>query len=702
MADFTTEVRERFKATSKDRATVRRLVAAGRRVDAEPSIDRSRAFVRRRMRRVAPRGPEAFTGDMMEALGTNFLSEGAQIRRAVGYVEVNAPRRSVTGSGFLIGPGLFLTNCHVIEDAAAARGTQIVFDKEIDELGRPRATTTFLLDPDRLLLLSPPEELDYAVVALGQRSNGMAMPEELGFCALSDSPDRHALGINVNIIQHPRGWSKMAALRKNLLVARTDTTLHYETDTDQGSSGAPVFNDDWDVIALHHWGEPFLATEDEDGHPIGGNLNEGVRISAIYRDLEARLAKLDAEGGKLLAQALDKGRPQPSAAGARRLTPPRPAVHREEAHSLIGAKPMSTPSEPGAIRITLPLEITIRIGDSMAPVMLAPTAVAVAPPVPTRTLTRAAEALRRDNDYANREGYDADFITGHSLPLPKLNARLKKQLAPLRDGEPNAKDGELKYVHFSIKMNKIRQMAIFTATNIDGETYLAVNRKTGAVEEAAEGDTWFNDPRVSGSFVLGQPFYGEWSHLFDRGHLTRRSDPTWGDAEDAERANADTFHFTNCSPQHFRFNQAARFWQGAERYVLENGVLAAGQGKRISVFQGPIFDDRVDLSAGEVQIPSSFFKIVAWEGADGLKSVGLVVDQKNLLAEERKFIGTPSDLPAVDVAQWRVNIGMIEKRTGLDFGDAIRAADTIRTDGQPLVGGEAQILVRDFADLLPA
>ena len=102
-----------------------------------------------------------------------------------------------------------------------------------------------------------------------------------------------------------------------------------------------------------------------------------------------------------------------------------------------------------------------------------------------------------------------------------------------------------------------------------------------------------------------------------------------------------------------------------------------------------------------MQVPSSFFKVVVWPGADGLKAVALVVDQKALLSEERRALGSPRDVPAVNVAHWRVGIPLVEKRTGLDFGAAIRAADTIREKGQPVVGEEAQIAVRSLADILP-
>ena len=60
----------------------------------------------------------------------------------------------------------------------------------------------------------------------------------------------------VSIINRPLGGYKMVTVRNNTLLKRTACCLLHETDTERGSSGAPVFNDEWDLIALHHWGEP--------------------------------------------------------------------------------------------------------------------------------------------------------------------------------------------------------------------------------------------------------------------------------------------------------------------------------------------------------------------------------------------------------------------------------------------------------------
>ena len=731
----------------EERAHVRHLVASGNWQSAEQDVERSKAYATRLQKNlsvVSSSRAEALIGDTVDYQPVNFLVKGARSRRAVGFVEVNTPRISEVASGFLISPRLFITNQHVIRDISTAHSATVTFDREMDEHGRPSATTTFRFAPDICAIFSDEKVLDYALIAIGDRISGNELISNLGFCILSDEPNKHAVGMNVNIVQHPNGWQKTVALRNNLLTHRTDCTLLYETDTQPGSSGAPVFNDNWDLVALHHYGAPFLERTDDSGKSLPQTINEGVRISAIVRDLQSRLEEMPPSFRRLIEEALSLSTiPTISAMGGRTLGPPRPVAHENKLIPVTNSKSdtisstlptrsdfessrnpsqlektssdsfinngviMSTTENiqtrtaihhDGTVKITLPLEISIRIGGTEIPlrqVVLGSNEISVAPKV----LTRASEALKIDENYVNRTGYDENFIEGVALPLPKMSATLKAGVAPLRGNDAAAVNGVLNYEHFSLILHKSRRIGIFTATNIDGVTYLSVDRKTGQVGEA-ESEKWFKDPRVSDAYTLNQEFYSAWSTYFDRGHLTRRTDPTWGSAETAERANGDTFHFSNCSPQHFRFNQTAKFWQGAERYVLENGVLAAGNANRISVIQGPIFNDVIDLWADDVQIPSSFFKIIVWKGADRLKAVGLIVDQLPLLSESRVALKPPEQLVGVKVSQWRVSIKMIEEKTGLDFGQAIRDSDTIESTGQPTVGAEKAVLLSDLRELL--
>lgn len=717
---MTARFEQLVQATTEQRNRVRRLVAHGQWKRAESDTERFRRFAAKRIQIRTRSGAEAIQGNSLDFQPASFLSEGATVRRAVAYVEASFGTVSTTGSGFMISPRLFITNQHVIPDAEAALGATITFDRELDEMGRPRPVTSFTLDPDTFALFSDEAGLDYAVVAVGNRLSGPGTLDEFGYCPLSNAPDKHVVGMSTNIIQHPLGQRKLISIRNNLLVVRTDTTLLYETDTQIGSSGSPVFNDDWEVVALHHYGQPFLRKVDDDGKPVPAEVNEGIRISALVKDLSRRRSEVPAASVALLAQALELGtQADAKMAPVPRLGPPR--VLPAPAHALPPATPseavhlntrreatsMSDPKPSATVDFVLPLRISVSLDGAVGtPVSAARTTAAEAAPrtqeslAPAKRLTHAAEAVKVDSDYSNRKGFNTTFLPGIEIGLPALSSDLANQVAPLRATEPDAAEGEIKYEHFSVKLHRTRRIAIFTATNIDGEAYLAVDRDTGEVK-ASEGDRWFKDPRVSESFTLNQDFYSAWSTYFDRGHLTRRTDPTWGTEEDAKRANADTFHFTNCSPQHFRFNQSAKFWQGVERYVLETGVLAQGVRRALCVFQGPIFDDAIDRWADDVQIPSSFFKIVVWMGKDQLKAVGLVVDQGPLLDEPRVNLGTPTSPSFVDINEWRVAIKTIEQRTGLNFGDQVRAADTIKQTTQPVVGAEARtgILIKSLSDI---
>ncbi len=207
------------------------------------------------------------------------------------------------------------------------------------------------------------------------------------------------------------------------------------------------------------------------------------------------------------------------------------------------------------------------------------------------------EGITIDPDYAGRKGYDADFLgTGvHSVPLPVLPAELVALTAVnnLATGEPRYL---LPYHHYSVVMNRERRLAFFTAVNIDGATSMRLKR---------EKDRWFVDPRVPADEQTDEDVYR--NNPLDRGHLVRRLDPAWGSSRPVAKAsNDDTFHFTNCSPQHEDFNQNQTTWAGLEDYILEN---ADNRDFRVTVFTGPVLAADDEEFAG-VQLPRQFWKVV--------------------------------------------------------------------------------------------
>lgn len=174
---------------------VKAKVKAGHWADAEEQPERLKAYLARRQRGVRLRGAEAVQGSTEDFQRSAFLVEGAEVRRAVGLVEVAEPQSATQGSGFLISPHLFITNQHVIRSRAAARATSVIFDREYDKNLRPVAATTYALDRDAFFLSSPEDELDFTIVAVGPLLSGISSVNELGYCPLSAGDDRHALGI---------------------------------------------------------------------------------------------------------------------------------------------------------------------------------------------------------------------------------------------------------------------------------------------------------------------------------------------------------------------------------------------------------------------------------------------------------------------------------------------------------------------------
>ena len=217
------------------------------------------------------------------------------------------------------------------------------------------------------------------------------------------------------------------------------------------------------------------------------------------------------------------------------------------------------------------------------------------------------EAITIDPDYTNRAGYAADFL-GVNLPMPEPVGALASAIS-----------SELRYHHFSIRMHRQRRLALFTAVNIDGSQ---------PVRPPRESDKWILDPRLSADEQVGEGLYA--GNDLDRGHLVRRLDPAWGPMSKA--ANDDTFHFTNCTPQHHLFNAGSTLWLGLEDYVLNN---AENHRLAVSVFAGPVLaaDDSIYR---DVPLPRQFWKMIAMVKPDGQLSVtAYLLSQAHLLDEFR-------------------------------------------------------------------
>ncbi|QRM32464.1 DNA/RNA non-specific endonuclease [Microvirga sp. VF16] len=703
-------VAERIARTQEQRSRSRRLIAKGQARYAEEDDARREGFARRMAARdqPVPEGAETTQGDTADFVDAVFLTLGARAARSVAHIVGDEGRTSL-GSGFMISPSLFITNNHVLLDEETAATAWIMFNFERGERLAAVEPSVFKLRPDLFFYTVGWKDLDFTVVAVGDRVHGRGSLADQGFCPLSDRPDKHAKGAAVNIVQHPNGWHKKIVLRENRIMGRLDRVLHYEADTEGGSSGSPVFNDAWEVVALHHWGKPFLDTRSVDGQEIPITVNEGVRISRIVEHLRASLPEM-ADGDKrhLLREALD-------------VTPPShpQEIRSPEGETSIGSggertmENSKTKASASEATLMIPLEVSIRLpGYAVDSPALAPVLRSETPPLPPPDhVSSAASSVRvdtargpekvvLDRNYPNRRGYDPGFLPGYKFPLSSIVAPVQGSIAPLKPDEPNHEAGELKYQHFSVIMNADRRFAFLTATNIDGSTYIDIDRETGLPSEiGAEGETWYDDPRMDPSYYVGQSFYSANSTYFDRGHLTRRTDPTWGTPAKAVRANADTFHRTNCTPQHWLFNQSLKFWQGIERHYLEFG--ATMDRSRMTVLQGPVFgqDDPGydDLDDQGVFVPRTFWKVII-RVIDGEPRVtGFLASHERLLKRRRTTLRENKEV-APEVDEYLASLQRIERVTGFDMSH-LKPHDTFEGQAPDGAEGSGLRVIRSFSAL---
>lgn len=278
-------------------------------------------------------------------------------------------------------------------------------------------------------------------------------------------------------------------------------------------------------------------------------------------------------------------------------------------------------------------------------------------------------------------GYNQNFFSGFTLPLPALNAAQKKQRAALIS---NAKKFELQYTHYSVVQNKGRKFAFYAATNIDGKTWDALVSER--LEFSREGD-------LQPEHQIGDELYdflkSRTDNDFDKGHIAKFQDPQWGDDEATiKKAADDTMKFPNCVPQHHRLNRGA--WKSLEDYVIKKFTRKTGDnGKKISVFAGPLLlkDDPFyvdEIDGKPLQIPCHFWKVIVYPNRlNKLCAVAFLMSQRNILFKHGFVVDKKSKVrkarpvtaaeaePFSDFKSgepYQITIDFIEQATGFSFG----------------------------------
>ncbi|MCF6298941.1 MAG: serine protease [Thiomicrorhabdus sp.] len=269
-------------------------------------------------------------------LSAHFLTEGAEIQKAIAMVTLKVrksglPAGNGWGSGFLISNSLFITNNHVIPNKDFCDDVNMQFMYQDSYNAGPAINSEFF-ETNEDSFFHTNVALDYTIVRLKRKSYVLRNPvrryrlgenreevhypekfeyadseqmEQLkyfndfitkkqplsaldtdrifqilgytpgskyGFIPLRPAIS-YPIGLRLNVIQHPQGRKKEIVVQQNELTDVHTNVIHYFSDTDYGSSGSPVFNNTWDLMALHHAREP------------SESANEGVRIDKIVADL---------------------------------------------------------------------------------------------------------------------------------------------------------------------------------------------------------------------------------------------------------------------------------------------------------------------------------------------------------------------------------------------------------------------------------
>jgi hypothetical protein len=247
-----------------------------------------------------------------------FRTRLGEVEGQICRIEFPVPAGTVYGTGFLVGPDAVMTNNHVLEPVisgqAEASNVTFLFDyKVLDGLLAAGGTKHVLADEDWLVDTSPlsqidlqpdpkatdppVDELDYAVVRLARPAgrepigNGTEQSPPRGWIAVRAPQRQVATGDPMFVIQHPAHQALKLAMEMNGVIGAYagGTRIRHTVNTEGGSSGAPCFNSAWELIGVHHVGDPNFTRV--------AAFNEAVAIDPILALLQQRgkLGELDLE-----------------------------------------------------------------------------------------------------------------------------------------------------------------------------------------------------------------------------------------------------------------------------------------------------------------------------------------------------------------------------------------------------------------------
>jgi hypothetical protein len=236
-----------------------------------------------------------------------------RIETQVCRVEVVLPGEDVHfATGFLLGPDIMMTCYNVLERVIKGevkpKFIQCRFDYKLLEDGvTPDPGIAYPLAKDWLVDYSrysqtdleanataDPllDELDYVLMRLagspgrepvgGTRTEHNAIPR--GWINLFASASEIKSRMPLFIVHHPESAPLKVTLDTDAVIGlnANGTRVRYRTSTEAGSAGAPCFDGNWNLVAMHHASDPNFELSHKAAY------NQGIPMAAILRLLEQR------------------------------------------------------------------------------------------------------------------------------------------------------------------------------------------------------------------------------------------------------------------------------------------------------------------------------------------------------------------------------------------------------------------------------
>ena len=243
------------------------------------------------------------------------FADPAVFRLRLAEAEVRTARIDVggkaKGTAFLIADSLLLSNWHVV--SGGVDGAVAVFDNQVSPLSKTKQDGRAVKFADNWLVASsiherspveigvdgpPSGTWDFAVIRLVEPVGSQALgpdpmaqeAERRGRYILDGGSYHFEEAEPLFIVGHPEGrpvqfsYASPSGVRSTKNLNR----VRYQTNTEGGSSGSPVFNREWRIVALHHAAGP-TSTPGEFNMQTG-DFNQGIPISGIVGELKKQLS----------------------------------------------------------------------------------------------------------------------------------------------------------------------------------------------------------------------------------------------------------------------------------------------------------------------------------------------------------------------------------------------------------------------------